>query len=55
MANWGYSSDEFTDSTKFPTLALNLAEITPLADSDQHLYEVVKVIAAKPEKKSDED
>jgi heme-degrading monooxygenase HmoA len=55
MADWGYSSDEFIDSTKFPTLALNLDEMTPGAGSDQHLYEVVKVIAAKPDKSKDDE
>jgi heme-degrading monooxygenase HmoA len=56
MADWGYSIDEFTDPTKFPTLAMDLDEITPIADTDQRLYQVVKVISAKPEKsKSEED
>lgn len=54
LADWGYSRDEFADVTKFPSLALNMDEITPLADSDQRLYEVVKVIAAKPDKSKTE-
>jgi heme-degrading monooxygenase HmoA len=50
LANWGYTSSEFADLSKVPTINSLSDEVAPLVSSDRHLYEVVKVIAAKPEK-----
>lgn len=50
LADWGYSSREFLDLSKVPTLNSLSDDVASLVNNDQHLYEVVKVIAAKPEK-----
>lgn len=50
LANWGYTSNEFADLSKVPTINSLSDDVAPLVSSDRHLYEVVKVIAAKPEK-----
>ncbi|MBA3923338.1 MAG: hypothetical protein H0X31_17250 [Nostocaceae cyanobacterium] len=57
LASWGYSSAEFADLSKVPTLNPLSDDVAALADSDQHLYEVVNVIApkAKKEKGSKEE
>jgi heme-degrading monooxygenase HmoA len=49
LANWGYA-EEFEDLTLVPSLALLPDETDLLAASEDHLYEVVKIISAKPEK-----
>lgn len=49
LATWGYA-EEFDDLTLIPTLAVLPENATALAESDDHLYEVVKIISAKPEK-----
>jgi heme-degrading monooxygenase HmoA len=54
LASWGYA-EEFDDLTLVPTLAV-LPDDATLAANEDHLYEVVKIIAAKPEKsKAEED
>ena len=49
LTNWG-SAAEYADLTSVPGLDALDAELLSLAESDQHLYQVVKTIAAKPEK-----
>lgn len=49
LANWG-SADEFEDLTALPTLSLLPDEVA----ADQHLYEAVKIVSAKPEKEKAE-
>lgn len=49
LTNWG-SAAEYGDLTSVPMLDSLDADLLSLADSDQHLYQVVKTIAAKPEK-----
>ena len=53
LADWGYSSAELTDTSKLPKLSLS-DEVAALTDSDMHVYEVVKVIAAKAKKDKSE-
>jgi heme-degrading monooxygenase HmoA len=53
LANWG-SADEFEDITALPTLSLLPDDVASLAQSDQHLYETVKIVSAKPEKEKTE-
>lgn len=48
LANWGIV-EEFEDVSKLPALNVLPDSVAPLADHDSHLYEVVKIIAAKPE------
>lgn len=52
LANWG-SADEFEDITALPTVSLLPEDVAV----DQHLYETVKIVSAKPakEKKEEED
>jgi heme-degrading monooxygenase HmoA len=52
LANWGYAM-EFDDLSQVPSVAVLSDDEATLADSDDHLYEVVKIIAAKPEKEKD--
>jgi heme-degrading monooxygenase HmoA len=47
LADWGYSANQVSDVSKLPVLPVS--EMDAL-EPDQHLYELVKVIAAKPEK-----
>jgi heme-degrading monooxygenase HmoA len=55
LASWGYA-EEFDDLTLVPTLAVLPDDATTLATKEDHLYEVVKIISAKPEKsKAEED
>lgn len=51
LANWGYSSAEFADLSKLPSLNPLSDDVAALADNDQHLYEVVNVIAPKAKSK----
>ncbi|MCD8485647.1 MAG: antibiotic biosynthesis monooxygenase [Desertifilum sp.] len=52
LANWGYSM-EYDDPSLIPTVDLLPEEMASLTESDRHLYEVVKITAAKPEKEKD--
>jgi heme-degrading monooxygenase HmoA len=54
LANWGYAM-EFDDLSQVPSVAVLSEDEATLADADEHLYEVVKIIAAKPEKEKDKD
>ena len=49
LTNWG-SAAEYADLTTLPVLDSLDETLLSLADSDQHLYQVVKTISAKPEK-----
>lgn len=50
LANWD-SSEEFEElPDKTPAFAPPSDELITLVDTDQHLYEVVKVISPKPPK-----
>lgn len=51
LANWGYTASDFTDLSKAPTFKPLSEDMASLADNDQHLYEVVKVMAAKSKSK----
>jgi heme-degrading monooxygenase HmoA len=54
LANWGYTATEFTDLSKAPTFEPLSEDVAALADNDQHLYEVVKVVSAKSKLKDKE-
>ncbi|GAB4242730.1 MAG: hypothetical protein Kow00121_68360 [Elainellaceae cyanobacterium] len=54
LANWGYVA-EFDDLTLVPSVALLSDDETALAETDDHLYQVSKVMAAKPAKEKDDD
>lgn len=49
LTNWG-SAAEYEDPTAVPSFMPLAEESLALADTDQHLYTVVKTIAPKPEK-----
>ncbi len=48
LTNLGYTADEFTDVSKAPTFKLLSDEAASLAKNEQHLYEIVSIIAPKP-------
>lgn len=54
LTNWGYT-EEFTDLTKLPVFEVLPDDVAMLADHDEHLYEVVKIISAKPDSKSSKE
>ncbi|WAL62025.1 antibiotic biosynthesis monooxygenase [Thermocoleostomius sinensis] len=54
LASWGYV-EEFDDLTLVPTLAVLPDDVSTLTANDEHLYEVMKIIAAKPEKSEAKD
>ncbi len=54
LANWGYTANEFTDLSKAPTFEPLSEDVASLADNDQHLYEVVKLVSAKSKSKDKE-
>ncbi|QYO63834.1 antibiotic biosynthesis monooxygenase [Leptolyngbya sp. 7M] len=53
LTNWGYA-EEFTDVTKLPALEVLPEDVDALASHDDHFYEVVKIISAKPDSKAKE-
>lgn len=54
LTNWGYT-EEFTDLTKLPVFEVLPDDVAMPADHDEHLYEVVKIISAKPDSKSSKE
>jgi heme-degrading monooxygenase HmoA len=54
LTNWGYA-EEFTDITKLPVFEVLPDDVDTLANRDEHLYEVVKTISAKPDSKSSKE